>query len=199
MLEQPTHDLFRFIMEADGDELDAFQPDTAETPAQASSDNTMEPSPAGDEDLVGAPPTSDDMDDMDMGSDDTMMSGDTGDETDSEEEDQKDDESTSQKASNILNQRLYKQFIDRNTEIETILKNIDQLQPVLPYDVSKAIIPFITDLKTTLAKSQSYVINKFVDTAYGENVLYYEKINALYTALLDSIDSNLKKVDTDEV
>jgi hypothetical protein len=89
-------------------------------------------------------------------------------------------------------------MINRNHEIESILQNIDKLQSVIPYDVSKSIQPFVTDLKQALFTGQSYVVNDFVDTAYGENIMYYNKLNALYTALLNSIDSNLKKVDTDE-
>lgn len=186
-------DLFLMVMEADGD---LVQPMDAGPEADMPVDNQqMDEAPAGDQDLVGPVPMSDD-ESMDMGSEDTMMNGDTGEE--GNQEDQKDDTSISEKASNILNQRLYQQMISRNKEIEDILKNIDKLQSVLPYDVTHAIQPFITDLKTALYTGQSYVVNDFVDTAYGENSLYYNKLNALYTALLNSIDSNLKKVDTDK-
>lgn len=186
-------DLFLMVMEADGD---LVQPMDAGPEADVPADNQqMDEAPAGDQDLVGPVPMSDD-ESMDMGSEDTMMNGDTGEE--GNQEDQKDDTSISEKASNILNQRLYQQMISRNKEIEDILKNIDKLQSVLPYDVTHAIQPFITDLKTALYTGQSYVVNDFVDTAYGENSLYYNKLNALYTALLNSIDSNLKKVDTDK-
>lgn len=186
-------DLFLMVMEADGD---LVQPMDAGPEADVPADNQqMDEAPAGDQDLVGPVPMSDD-ESMDMGSEDTMMNGDTGEE--GNQEDQKDDTSISEKASNILNQRLYQQMISRNKEIEDILKNIDKLQSVLPYDVTHAIQPFITDLKTALYTGQSYVVNDFVDTAYGENSLYYNKLNALYTALLNSIDSNLKKVDIDK-
>lgn len=186
-------DLFTWVMEAEGDELEAFDPGPSDNPAPP--DQPEEEAPAGDEDLVGAPPTSDEMDDMSMDSDETM-NGDTSDEG-GNEEDQKDDTSATEKASNILNQRLYQQMINRNNDIEAILQNIDKLQSVIPYDVTQAIQPFITDLKQALFTGQGYVINDFVDTAYGENLMYYNKLNALYTALLNSIDSNLKKVDTD--
>ena len=187
-------DLFTWVMEAEGDELDAFDPGPSDNPAPP--DQPEEEPSTGDEDLVGAPPSSDEMDEMPMDSDETM-NGDTGDDGNGGE-DQKDDTSASEKASNILNQRLYQQMINRNAEIESILQNIDKLQSVIPYDVTKAIQPFITDLKQALFTGQSYVINDFVDTAYGENIMYYNKLNTLYTALLNSIDSNLKKVDTDE-
>lgn len=186
-------DLFTWVMEAEGDELEAFDPGPSDNPAPP--DQPEGEAPAGDEDLVGAPPTSDEMDDMSMDSDETM-NGDTSDEG-GNEEDQKDDTSATEKASNILNQRLYQQMINRNNDIEAILQNIDKLQSVIPYDVTQTIQPFITDLKQALFTGQSYVINDFVDTAYGENLMYYNKLNALYTALLNSIDSNLKKVDTD--
>lgn len=187
-------DLFTWVMEADGDELQAFDPGPSDTPAPP--DQLMDEAPAGDEDLVGAPPTSDDMDEMPMDSDETMTNGDTGEE--GNDSDQKDDTSATEKASNILNQRLYQQLINRNNDIESILKNLDKLQSVIPYDVTKAIQPFITDLKQALFTGQSYVVNDFVQTDYGENIMYYNKLNALYTALLNSIDEKLKKVETDE-
>lgn len=186
-------DLFTWVMEAEGDELEAFDPGPSDNPAPP--DQPEEEPSTGDEDLVGAPPSSDDMGEMPMDSEETM-NGDTGDEGNNE--DQQDDTSQSEKASNILNQRLYQLMINRNAEIESILQNIDKLQSVIPYDVTKAIQPFITDLKQALFTGQSYVVNDFVDTAYGENIMYYNKLNTLYTALLNSIDSNLKKVDTDE-
>ena len=173
-------DLFTWVMEAEGDELEAFDPGPSDNPAPP--DQPEEEPSTGDEDLVGAPPSSDDMGEMPMDSEETM-NGDTGDEGNNEE--QQDDTSQSEKASNILNQRLYQQMINRNAEIESILQNIDKLQSVIPYDVA-------------LFTGQSYVVNDFVDTAYGENIMYYNKLNTLYTALLNSIDSNLKKVDTDE-
>ena len=188
-------DLFTFVMEADGDLAEPFDPGMGDEPAPEQN-TEMDTAPAGDQDLVGPVPTSDDMGEMPVESDETMMNGDTGDENNAE--DQKDDTSQSEKAANILNQRLYQEMIERNSKIENILKNIDKLQSVLPFDVSNAIQPFITDLKTALFTGQSYVVNDFVDTEYGENRLYYNKLNALYTALLNSIDSQLKKVKTDE-
>ena len=187
-------DLFTFVMEAEGDLAEPFDPGTDEEPA-TDQNAEMDTAPAGDQDLVGPVPTSDDMGEMPMDSDETMTNGDTGDDN---SEDQKDDTSQSEKAANILNQRLYQEMIERNSKIESILKNIDKLQSVLPFDVSRSIQPFITDLKTALFTGQSYVVNDFVDTGYGENRLYYNKLNALYTALLNSIDSQLKKVKTEE-
>lgn len=186
-------DLFTWVMEAEGDELESFDPGPSDNPAPP--DQPEEETPAGDEDLVGEPPTSDDMGDMSMDSDETMTGGDAGDEN--SDEDQKDNNSATEKAGNILNQRLYQQMINRNQNIESILKNLDKLQSVIPYDVTQAIQPFITDLKQALFTGQSYVVNDFVVTAYGENIMYYNKLNALYTALLNSIDSKLKKVETD--
>ena len=72
-------DLFTWVMEAEGDELEAFDQGPSDNPAPP--DQPTEEAPAGDEDLVGAPPTSDDMGEMpDDMSDDTMTNGDTGDE-----------------------------------------------------------------------------------------------------------------------
>ena len=187
-------DLFTYVMEAEGDLAEPFDPGTDAEPA-SQDQGSMDTAPAGDQDLVGPVPTSDDMGEMPMDSDETMMNGDTGDEN---SEDQKDDTSQSEKAANILNQRLYQEMIERNSAVENILKNIDKLQSVLPFDISHSIQPFITDLKTALFTGQSYVVNDFVDTEYGANRLYYNKLNALYTALLNAIDSKLKKVKTDE-
>lgn len=186
-------DLFTWVMEADGDEVEAFDPGPLDNPAPP---DQPEEAPAGDEDLVGAPPTSDEMDTMSMDDDETMTNGDTGDEESSD--DQKDDTSASEKAGNILNQRLYQQMINRNNDIESIIKNLDKLQSVIPYDVNNVIRPYITDLKQALFAGQSYVVNDFGDTEYGENIMYYNKLNALYTTLLNSIDVKLKKVETDE-
>ena len=53
-------------------------------------------------------------------------------------------------------------------------------------------------VKSALEAGQNYVIEKFVDTKYGGNLLYYKKLEALYTLLMDKINSNLKKADTDQ-
>lgn len=182
--------LFMMVMEADGDEMQPFDPGPDEPMDQA----PAEPSPEGNQDL-GPPPMSEN-DDM-MPSEDSMMDDTMGDETQGEE-DEKEDTSLSEKASNIMNQKLYHQMVTRNSEIDSLIKQLDQLNSVIPTDVVKANSPFITDLKTALIKGQKYVIDNFVDTAYGENILFFNKLDSLYTLLIESINKNLKKVNHDE-
>lgn len=186
-------DLFRFIMEAEGDELEAFSPDPEESTVPEQQENP----PAGGQDLDGPPPMSETDDSVEGMSEDDMLVGDNSSgEEQPEEGDQKEDDTLSEKANNILNQKLYQQMVDRNNEISGILESLDKLNPVLPFDIIKANDKFIGDLKTALERGRHYVINDFVDTGYGENLLFFNKLNSLYIILLNSIDSNLKKVDT---
>ena len=112
---------------------------------------------------------------------------------DEEEADQKDDK-LSTKANDILNQQLYTKFVARNKDIEGIINSIKDLVPLLPYDVVKSNDKTVNQLKSALQKGQEYVINDFVDSGYGENLLFYNKLDSLYVLLLNRIDSNLKKI-----
>ena len=177
------------VMEADGDEMQPF-----DAGMDMPTEQPAEPSPEPSQDLDGPPPMSEG--DELMPTDDGMMDGETmGDEGQDNEE--KDDTSLSDKASNILNQKLYHEMIAKNSEIEAMIKQLDQLNSVIPSDIVKLNSPFITDLKSALIKGQNYVIDDFVDTAYGENISFYNKLNSLYTLLIDSINKNLKKVKLD--
>jgi ribulose 1,5-bisphosphate carboxylase large subunit-like protein len=128
-----------------------------------------------------------------MGGGDDMSGGDSSGENNEEEAD-KEDTKLSDKANNILNQQLYNRMKDRNSEIEEVLGNLKELVPLLPYDVVKSNDELVNQLKDALEKGQKYVINDFVDSGYGENQLFYQKLDSLYVLLLNRIDTNLKKI-----
>ena len=203
----PNKDLFLMVMEAEGDDLgqmDAFDENAiadAGTSEDVAPPATEENS--GGENVDDAPPemASDfgDMGDLNsMGDDQTggdEMSGENG--QNEEEADQK-DEKLSEKANNVLNQQLYTKFVARNKDIEGIVTSIKDLVPLLPYDVIKSNDKSMNQLKSALQKGQEYVINDFVDSGYGENLLFYNKLDSLYVLLLNRIDSNLKKIKNNE-
>lgn len=199
----PNDNLFYMVMEADGDEMQAFDPN-AELPADAGGEDMAPPatedSSGGDADAETPP---------DMNADDFDMGGlnDVGGETseegtdesngeggEGEEEADKQDTKLSDKANNILNQSLYTKFVNRNKEIEGIINSVKDIIPLLPYDVIKSNDKSMNQLKSALQKGQEYVINDFVDTGYGENLLFYQKLDSLYVLLLNRIDTNLKKI-----
>jgi len=193
--------LFFTVMEAEGDELqpfDAGSAEVADTPSEDIAPPATDNSGGGD---LGEPPPMDDAGGMDMpefggddmGGGDDMSGGDSSGENNEEEAD-KEDTKLSDKANNILNQQLYNRMKDRNSEIEEILGNLKELVPLLPYDVVKSNDELVNQLKDALEKGQKYVINDFVDSGYGENQLFYQKLDSLYVLLLNRIDTNLKKI-----
>lgn len=201
-------DLFMMVMEADGDLVEPFDAGDAGGGGDATADTgdigSDSPIDSGstDQGFDDQPPEpSDDggLEDFSTdGGDDSGGFGDSdsGDDSSSDdgEDDNKEDKKLSQKANDILNQKLYTTFIDRNSEIEDIINNIQTVVPVLPYDVVKSNDKYLSRLKSALLRGQKYVINDFVDSGYGENLLFYQKMNSLYTLLLNSIDSNLKRL-----
>ena len=195
-----SNGLFFTVMEAEGDLLQPFDDGGGDAPAEDVAPPATDNSGGGD-DLDSPPPLNEDSDmdlsgemssdSLDAGGDD--MGGD--DSTDSEEDEaDKKDTKLSDKANNILNQQLYQKMVNRNNEIEEILNNIRDIVPLLPYDVVKSNDESINHLKSALMKGQKYVINDFVDSGYGENLLFYQKLDSLYVLLLNQIDTNLKKI-----
>ena len=186
--------LFYAVMEAEGDLLEPFEPtDEPEgdmTDQQQGQTPEQPPADMG----VDSPPDATDMEDL-QGFDDTGgdMDGDNGDGQNSENSENQNDEKLSKKANDVLNQKLYQQMLDRNSEIEETIENLQSLIPILPYDVVVQNDKSINRLKRALANGQDYVLNKFVNAGYGENLLYYQKLDSLYTLLQDAIDSVLKK------
>ena len=195
-----SNGLFFTVMEAEGDLLQPFDDGGGDTPAEDVAPPATDNSGGGD-DLDSPPPLNEDSD-MDlsgeMSSDSLDAGGDDmgGDDSTDNEEDEADKKDTklSDKANNILNQQLYQKMVNRNNEIEEILNNIRDIVPLLPYDVVKSNDESINHLKSALMKGQKYVINDFVDSGYGENLLFYQKLDSLYVLLLNQIDTNLKKI-----
>ncbi len=198
----PNKDLFFMVMEADGDEMQAFD-ENAPAPEDAGADETTPAAteePSGGEGDVEAPPEMNE-DDFGMGGLNDMDSGESseGEETSGEgggdEEADKQDTKLSTKANDILNQSLYTKFVNRNREIEDIITSIKDTIPLLPNDIIKSNDKSMNQLKAALQKGQEYVINDFVDSGYGENLLFYQKLDSLYVLLLNRIDTNLRKID----
>lgn len=195
-MDNESKSFFHIIMEAEGDMepfTDSDIPDTPDTP------EPQPDPPAGSDVGTDDPPPLNESDDGDLSfsEDDYMDDTGTGDGSEDDTEadgDNKNDEKLSDKANNILNQKLYQKLIARNSEIESILEQLQKILPVIPVDVIDQITGSITKLKAALSKGQDYVVNDFVNMNYGENLLFYQKLDSLYSLLLDSIDSNLKKV-----
>lgn len=185
--------LFRYIMEAET-ELASFDDGGAEDTAPPMDDS------APPDDGADNPPemndTGDDFGSFDDGSSDSsldMGDGSEGTEGESGEEENNQDESMSEKANNILNQKLYEQLCSRNDEIEKVLENLQQLTPVIPSDVFDENEELVSKLKAALNKSKDYAISKFIDSKYGENLFFYNEINMLFMTICDELDKNLKR------
>ena len=189
--------LFLYIMEAetelasfdDGGVDDTAPPmddsappsdDGADNPpdiADTGGDDGMESFDAGGDDMGG-----------DFGSDDTSEA-----DGDQSEDGNKEDQSMSEKANNILNQKLYEQLCARNDTIDSVLEGLQNIAPITPHDIFEENEKLITKLKAALNKSKDYAITKFIDSTYGENLFFYNEINVLFNTLCDEIDKNLKK------
>lgn len=182
-----TRNLFVTVMEAEGDLLQPFEGDMEETmPADAAGDQAPSEPPPGD--TEGPPPIADDGD-LQYTEDDQMTEpGQEGEEEGASETPMAD------KANNVLNQKLYEQFMERNRSVEETIESLNQLIPLIPLEVVNQNDETLNKLKTALAKGQDYVTNVFVSMGYGENLLMYQKLDALYTMLLNALDSNLKKI-----
>jgi len=187
---------FHLIMEADGDPVEAFDPGPVE---EAPAD--PQPAPENSDDGASPPnPVDDSMDEL-AGFDDSApdAEGEPGGDEMSDEGDQngeeEEPENLSEKANNALNQVLYRQLVKRNEDIESTIESIQQVIPVMPHDIIKEIDIPMNRLKAFLENGKQYAINKFVDSSYGENLLYFQKLDASYQILLDELNRGLKKVE----
>lgn len=189
-------DLFQLVMEAEGDLIEPFDaggPDAdvpTEVPDQQSSTDSSNMS------SEAPPPLNEDEDMQFPGSDEMGMGGELGDDGTDDgggEAQSNEEKKISEKANNILNQRLYQQMLDRNSEVEEIINNLQTIIPTLPYEIVKQNDVSLNRLKKALSAGQDYVIDKFVNAKYGENLLYFRKLDVLYTAILGEINTNLKK------
>lgn len=181
--------LFHLIMEADGDLVEPFDPG-AETgseapPQEAQPDSAPPPIDGGGNDGGLVQPFDDTADDSNIFDDGNQDQG---------QQNLEEDQHLSEKANNVLNQALYQKLVNRNQEIEDTLNNIQTITPVLPYDIIQDNDISINRLKAALAKGQSYALERFIDSKYGENLLFYNKLDALYVLLLNEINKNLKRV-----
>lgn len=189
--------LFDIVMEADGDLLEPFTP--SEDPAADMTDqqqgpsNEQPPADMGAEDLP--PEAGGGMEDL--GFDETGGDmEDQGENQDGENADQP-NQQLAQKSDDILNQNLYQQWLLKNDDMETTLNNLQAIIPILPCDVVDQNDKSINRLNRVLMYSKDYVLNKFTNMSYGENLMEYQKLDALYTLLQNEIDSVLKKFQKD--
>jgi hypothetical protein len=196
--------LFYMVMEADDEELQPFSMDDvqAEDTAPAedipNEDTPQEPDngpPSLEEntgDALSFPGVDDGGDTTDTNNDEG-----TGDDNNDNATENNEDEKLSAKANAVLNKDLYDKFIQKNSEVEEVLENLQKLSAAIPFSIVKEIDTPVIQLKSALDAGKNYVIEKFVDTKYGGNLLYYKKLEALYALLMDKINSNLKKADTE--
>lgn len=192
--------LFYTVMEADGDLLEPF--DAAAAEAEVADEQQGQPPEQPPADMgPDSPPDATDMEEL-GGFDETggdMDGGETGDPNDPNNQNgqPQQDRKLSQKANDALNQKLYQQFVQRNSDIEETLENLQAIIPILPYDVVAQNDKSINRLKTALTTGQDYVLNKFVKAGYGENLWEYQRLDALYTLLQNKINSVLQKFQRD--
>lgn len=187
--------LFYAVMEADGDLLEPF--DAAAAEAEVADEQQGQPPEQPPADMgPDSPPDATDMDEL-GGFDETggdMDGGENGDPNNPNQQGQPEQpEKLSQKANDALNQRLYAQFVARNTDIQETLDNIQAIIPALSYEIVQKNDKSINRLKTALTTGQNYILNKFVKSSYGENLWMYQRLDALYTLLQNDINSVLKK------
>jgi len=196
--------LFLLVMEAGGSLVEPFDAgggdmgmDTstppADSPPDASGDMGGDPPPlptdTGGMDNLGFDMSNSGGDEMGIGAD---MS--TGDDGQQEESTKNGGEKLSEKANSILNQKLYQQMMDRNQEIEDTIESITRLTPLLPYQTIRENDENMTRLKAALDKGKSYLLENFVNAKYGENLIFFQKLDALYTLLIEQLNTNLKKL-----
>lgn len=198
MMDSPYNDLFTFIMEAD-DDIPDFDPGPMDdSPSDDVPDQTSPPDDAGSGSNTDTPPEMADDSGDDFSFDSGSEGGDeneTADEGDTNDEDNAEGEKLGEKTNDILNERLYRKLTERNAEIENILEQISKVLVALPYETAKAVDEPLNQLKTALAKGQEYAIDNFIHAEYGENLLFYEKLNSLYILIEDKIDKILKKAE----
>ena len=193
------NNFFQLVMEAEGDLPD--MPDMPDMPVDGGDPAAMDDAPTdSSSDDFGLPdmPSSPDDGEIDLGGD--MGSDDSGsdsssDDTKEEKKEKAEKDKISYKTNNILNERLYDEMIHRNKEIEDIIENLQKISPILPSDVVIENDESLNQLKQALTKGKSYVIDKFINSEYGENMLYFKKLDSLYKLLMDKIDTNLKGID----
>jgi hypothetical protein len=196
--------LFHIIMEAGGNLVEPFDLGGADmnagmdvsSGAPPDASTISEPPPLDNSgDITSMDSMGFDMGDggnVDMGMGEDM--GMAGAEGQQEEGTQNPGSKLSEKANTLLNQKLYTQMLERNQEIEDAIESINRIVPLLPYKTIRENDENMTRLKSALDKGKSYLIQNFVDAKYGENLVFFQKLDALYTLLVDQINENLKQL-----
>ena len=188
--------LFDIVMEADGDLLEPFSPSEepqAEVSDQQGQTNEQPPADMGAEDLPPDPGGGME----DLGFDETGGDMENQDENQDDQNAEADNQQLAQKSDDILNQNLYQQWLITNDNMETLIDNIQAIIPCLPCETVDQIDKSINRLNRTYDYSRDYVLDKFVNMSYGENLMQYQKLITLYTLLQNEIDSVLKKFQKD--
>lgn len=189
-------DLFQLVMEAEGDLIEPFDAGGADADVPTEVPDQQSSTDSSNMSSEAPPPLNEDEDMQFPGSDEMGIGGELGDDGTDDgggEAQSNEEKKISEKANNILNQRLYQQMLDRNSEVEEIINNLQTITPTLPYEIVKQNDVLLNRLKKALTAGQDYVIDKFVNAKYGENLLYFRKLDILYTAILEDINANLKK------
>lgn len=183
--------LFYAVMEAEGDLLQPFEPTdepAADMPDEQQGSQEQPPADMG----ADSPPDATDTEAI-PGFDETGGGDDNGMGEDGQQDgEQPEKPSISKKANDLMNQQLYKQFLERNSEIEELMENLQAISPALPYEVTIQNESSMDRLKKALAFGQDYCLTKFINAQYGENLMQYQKLDVLYTLLQKRINSELK-------
>lgn len=185
--------LFQAFMEADGDLLQDFDPEATGDDSLVVDDGSTEPAPSESQsaspmdDLLAPPPSEDEA--LSMDDTGTEEGGGEG-----EDGKPKEDELISKKVSNNLNSELLNKFTEKNEFIDKTIENLRKLIPLLPAEVVQKVNEQIKTLNSAAEKGKDYVINKFIDKEYGENLMYFEKLNILYELLLKNINTDIKTI-----
>ena len=133
----------------------------------------------------------------DLGFDETGGDMENQDENQDDQNAEADNQQLAQKSDDILNQNLYQQWLITNDNMGSLIENIQAIIPCLPCETVDQIDKSINRLNRAYDYSKDYVLDKFVNMSYGENLMQYQKLITLYTLLQNEIDSVLKKFQKD--
>lgn len=202
------NNLFVSVMEAEGNELQPFSSDDNIDNSTTNSGDAAEQQspPQQDQNIGDTPPELNESNDNNIQSFDDSNSGDnttdTGNADDGNnntddynpDDDTKSNQKISEKANDILNQQLYEQMVSYNNDLDDLLDSLQTIVPVLPFEVVREIDNNTVKLQDTLTTSKNYVINKFINSPYGANLVFFEKVKSLSEILKTQINKCLKQV-----
>ena len=188
--------LFYTVMEADGDLLEPFTP-SEDPPAEMADQQQGQTNEQPPADMGADLPPEPGGGMEDLGFDET--GGDMGEQEENQDDQNGNQENQmlAQKTDEILNQNLYQQWLFKNDEMEKMIDDLQAILPILPCNVVDQNDKSINRLNRLLMYSKDYVLNKFTQLSYGENLMQYQKLDSLYALLQNEIDSVLKKFQKD--